>query len=141
MASLEARLIGITIDRPMDEAYAFASRPENFPEWAAGMSSSLHRDGERWLAETPLGEATIRFSPANDFGVLDHWVMLPGKPVVYIPLRLIENGTGTQVVFTLFRQPGMTDADFDRDAAMVGKDLTALKRLLENREPLESRQS
>lgn len=141
MASLEARLIGITIDRPMDEAYAFASRPETFPEWAAGMSSSLHRDGERWLAETPLGEATIRFSPANDFGVLDHWVMLPGKPVVYIPLRLIENGTGTQVVFTLFRQPGMTDADFDRDAAMVGKDLATLKNLLENREPLESGQS
>ncbi|WP_232493072.1 hypothetical protein [Novosphingobium kaempferiae] len=75
MASLEARLIGITIECLMTEAYAFAGRPENFPKWAAGMSSSLHRDGERWLAETPLGEATIRFSTATDFGVLDHRVM------------------------------------------------------------------
>lgn len=75
------------------------------------MSSSLHREGKTWRAETPLGEATIRFSPPNEFGVLDHWVTLPGKPVIYIPLRMIENGTGTQVAFTLFRQPGMSEAD------------------------------
>lgn len=141
MASLEARLIGLTIDRSMKEAYAFASQPENFPEWAAGMSSSLHREGKTWRAETPLGEATIRFSPPNEFGVLDHWVTLPGKPVIYIPLRMIENGTGTQVAFTLFRQPGMSEADFDQDAAMVEKDLAALKHLLESREPPQSGQA
>lgn len=32
MASLETRLVSITIECPMDEAYAFASGPENFPE-------------------------------------------------------------------------------------------------------------
>lgn len=141
MAILEARMIGITIDRPLDEAYAFASKPENFPEWAAGMSSSLHREGDRWLAETPLGPATVLFSPANAFGVLDHWIVFPGKPVVYIPLRMIENGSGTQVVFTLFRQPGMSEADLDRDAAMVDRDLDALKRLLEQRESTGSGRS
>lgn len=135
MTVLETRIIDIVVDRPMDEAYAFASRPENFPEWAAGMSSSLQREGDRWLAETPLGQATVRFSPPNAFGVLDHWVMLPGKPVIYIPLRMIENGNGTQVMLTLFRQPGMDDMNFDQDAAMVRKDLSALKRLLEQRKP------
>lgn len=140
MTVLEARLIGIAVDCPMEEAYAFASRPENFPKWAAGMSTSLRRDGDEWRAETPLGEATVRFSPANGFGVLDHWVMLPGKPVVHIPLRMIENGTGTQVVFTLFRQPGMSDEDFDQDTAMVETDLAALRQLLENREPAGSDQ-
>jgi hypothetical protein len=27
----EARIIGITVDLPIDKAYAFASQPENFP--------------------------------------------------------------------------------------------------------------
>jgi len=131
MTILDARAITRTIDCPFDAAYAFASLPENFPEWASGMSSSLHRDGARWLAETPAGTATVRFSPPNAFGVLDHWVSLPGKPEIYIPLRLVANGEGTEVVFLLFRQPGMSDEDFFADAATVTKDLKALKRLLE----------
>jgi hypothetical protein len=52
-------------------------------------------------------------------------------PEIYIPLRLVANGEGTEVVFLLFRQPGMSDEDFFADAAMVTKDLKALKRLLE----------
>ena len=131
--SLTARSLDIMINCPFSEAYNFAHRPENFPKWAAGLSSSLHRDGETWRASTPAGEATIRFSPHNDYGVLDHWVTLPGKPVVYIPLRMIANGAATEVVFTLFRQPDMDDAAFERDAATVVKDLDALKAVLERR--------
>ena len=35
------------------------------------------------------------------------------------------------VTFMLFRQEGMSDADFERDAAMVQSDLQALKRAVE----------
>lgn len=45
-----------------------------------------------------------------------------------------------QVVFTLFRQPGMSDGDFDQDAAMVEKDLATLRQMLESREPAGSDQ-
>ena len=133
MARHEARSIGITINCPLAKAYDFAYQPENFPRWAAGLSASLHREGATWRAETPLGEATVRFSPHNAYGVLDHWVHLPGKHVVYMPLRMIENGDGTEVVLTLFRQPGMDDAAFERDASLVKKDLAALKSLLESK--------
>lgn len=50
-------------------------------------------------------------------------------------LRLVANGEGTEVVFLLFRQPGMSDEDFFADAATVTKDLKALKRLLEGKAP------
>jgi hypothetical protein len=46
-------------------------------------------------------------------------------------MRVIPDGDGCEVVFTLRRQPGMTDADFSRDAGLVLADLRALKRLLE----------
>jgi hypothetical protein len=127
-----ARQISVTIRAPLAQAYAFAHRPENFPRWAAGLSTALRQEGGRWIAGTPQGEATVEFTPPNGFGILDHRVRIAGKSDIYIPLRLIENGEGTEVVFTLYRQPDMDDAAFERDAQAVLADLHRLKALLED---------
>jgi hypothetical protein len=76
-------------------------------------------------------QAIVRFSEANPYGVLDHWVIVEGKPEVYIPLRMLANGDGTEVELILFRQPEMSDADVERDKGLIEKDLAALKQLLE----------
>jgi len=47
-------------------------------------------------------------------------------------MRVIANGTGSEVIFTLFRLPEMTAEDFARDAEWVERDLRALKALLES---------
>ena len=83
------------------------------------------------MAAAPEGEARVWFSPRNDQGVLDHRVELPGGLLLYIPLRVIANGDGAEVMLTLFRQPGVDDEAFARDAQWVLKDLQALKLLLE----------
>ena len=49
------------------------------------------------------------------------------------PMRVLPDGDGSELVFTLRRQPGMTDEEFARDAAAVNADLAAVKRLLEAR--------
>ena len=128
---LASRVISVTIRRPYAAVYGFAHKPENFPRWAAGLSTSLKRDGTRWIAATPEGPAEVVFSPPNDFGILDHWVILPGRAKIYLPIRVVANGDATDVQFTLFRQPEMSEADWDRDAGMVTKDLASLKALLE----------
>ncbi|MCC7584216.1 SRPBCC family protein [Serratia sp. Lou2A] len=130
---LSAQTLHIAINRPCDEVYAFLSRPENFPLWAKGLANSLRQEDEGWVADTPQGKLRIRFSAPNAFGVLDHWVTLPNGSVVYVPLRTLANRHGTEVIFTLFRQPEMDDAMFARDAGLVNADLQALKRLLESR--------
>ncbi|WP_311270908.1 SRPBCC family protein [Sphingobium sp. WCS2017Hpa-17] len=129
--SEDVRHLGVSIAVPLARAYAFAHRPDNFPLWAAGLSSSLHHDGQHWVAQTPAGPAVVMFAPPNDYGILDHHVRIAGQPDIYIPLRMIAHGDGTQVVFTLFRQPDMNDAVFEADAQAVMADLEALKRLLE----------
>lgn len=60
---------------------------------------------------------------------MDHYVQA-GGPEIYIPLRIIQNGDGADVQFTLFRQPGMSDAKFAADAEWVERDLLALKALV-----------
>jgi hypothetical protein len=130
--TLEARTISVSIRRPWREVYDFARRPENFARWASGAAKSLRREGAAWVADGPGGRAVLRFAPRNDFGVFDHTVVLASAAEIQVPLRVVPNGTGCEVMFTLFRQPGMSDAVFARDAEWVAQDLASLKSLLES---------
>jgi Polyketide cyclase / dehydrase and lipid transport len=130
MAS-ESRHISIAIDRPATEVYDYASRPANLPEWAAGLGSSVQRVDGRWVADSPMGRVVVAFAERNEHGILDHDVTLPSGETVYNPMRVIADGSGCEVVFTLRRRPGMSDEDFARDAEAVTADLTVLKRVLE----------
>jgi hypothetical protein len=127
----ETRKLSVWINRPAAEAYEFLSAPENFPKWASGLGTGLRRTGADWIAETPEGPATVRFSERNSYGVLDHSVKLPGGGSVYIPLRVVAQGEGCELVLTLFRQPEMSDEKFAADAGWVIRDLQAAKRILE----------
>ncbi len=73
---------------------------------------------------------TIDFTPPNVFGILDHRVTLPDGSVVIVPARAMANGDSTEVVFTLFRQPGMDDATWARDQDWVKGDLEGLKKVM-----------
>lgn len=128
----ESRHISIRIHRSAAEVYAFTRDPESFRRWAAGLASGLTRDGDRWVAHGPGGDVTVRFSPPNDYGVLDHWVTLADGTELYMPLRVVANGEGAEVGMTLYRSPTLyDDAAFDRDAAAVARDLARLKALVE----------
>src|SRR5262245_14118588 len=131
MSTYEVRRISISIDRDWREAYDFLCRPESFPRWASGLSSNLERSGEEWSARGNGGPVRIRFSPRNDFGVLDHTVILQSGAEISVPLRVVANGTGCEVMFTLFRQPDMSAEQFAADADWVAGDLKALKALLD----------
>ena len=127
----ESRHISVAVNLDAAEAYARLWQPERFPEWASGLGA-LRWDGDSWVADGTEGEVAVRFSPQNDFGVLDHWVRLPCGHQVYLPFRVVANGHGCELVFTLFRQPEMDDARFASDADWVRRDLLAAKALLES---------
>ncbi|MEC3909837.1 polyketide cyclase [Sphingobium sp. CR2-8] len=125
---LPARTYSISIDRNWQQLYETIWQPEIFPKWASGLiESDLRRGGTGWLADGPDGPITIRFTPHNDYGVMDHFVGTGDGQEVHIPLRVIANGEGAEVMLTLFRQPRMTDEDFARDAKWITRDLRALK--------------
>lgn len=135
MTTSTARIIHRTIKRDWRAVYAFAARPENMPLWASGLATGLTRDGDEWIADGgPIGDVRVRFTPPNDFGVLDHQVTLPNGVVVDNALRVVPNGADAEVMFTLLRQPDMDDAAFESDAAHIARDLEALKKLMENKE-------
>jgi hypothetical protein len=83
------------------------------------------------MVDTPQGPVKIRFADENRFGVMDHTVTTPSGVEVHVPMRVLANGSGSEVLFTLFRLPGMSEEKYAEDMRLVEGDLRALKELLE----------
>lgn len=131
---LATHTLTISVQRSAGDTYNFIANPENLPRWAPGLCLSVERteDADVWNLNTSIGPATARFTPKNEFGVLDHYVKLSTGVEVYVPLRVISNQSGCEIIFTVFRLPEMTDEQFSVDIAAVQKDLQALKQLMES---------
>ena len=128
---MKSQTITVYIEAPFDRVYAFASRVENMPLWAPSFFRKVSREGGEWVVDSPFGKATVAFVQPNLFGVLDHTVRLPSGQEFFNPMRLIANGSGCEIIFTLFQTDGMSELDFVRDAALVKGDLNALRQLME----------
>jgi hypothetical protein len=111
--------------------YEFVTNPENLPQWAQGLGQSVRKQDPDWIVDTPQGPMKIRFADQNRFGVMDHYVTTPSGVEVYVPMRVLANGSGSEVIFTLFRLPDMSDEKYAEDMQMVEHDLRALKDILE----------
>lgn len=125
------RHLGIGIQRSPADVYRYASDPEQLPTWASGLARSVRNVDGVWIADAPMGRISIAFAPKNDLGVLDHDVTLPTGAVVHNAMRVLPSGAASEVVFSLFQLPGVSDDEFERDARTVMRDLEALKRALE----------
>jgi hypothetical protein len=118
MTTMPSRTLSIRIERPYADVYSFLTTPGSSDKWASGMDTT----------------GTVTSTEPNEFGILDHTVHLPSGQDVYVPMRVLRNGTGAEVLFTVFRLPDMDDESFTADTEAVQKDLRTLKGLLESLE-------
>lgn len=129
--TFKSKHISVSINRPANEVYEFASNPANLPQWAAGLSGSIENVKGDWIAESPMGRVKVEFAEKNKFGILDHDVTLPSGEKIYNPMRVFPNDDGSEVIFTLYQRSDLSDQMFAEDAEAVAKDLEKLKSLLE----------
>jgi hypothetical protein len=122
------------INRSAADVYAYVAHPPHIAAWAPGLGTAVERDGDDWYVDSPMGRVKVVFAASNDLGVLDHEVTLPTGERFYNPLRVVPYGDGSEIVFTVRRTPGMSDAEHARDAAAVAADLSRLKQILESGE-------
>ncbi|MGN5237517.1 MULTISPECIES: SRPBCC family protein [unclassified Rhodococcus (in: high G+C Gram-positive bacteria)] len=129
--TIRSRHVSQVIARPPTQVYEFAANPDNLPAWASGLAQShVERVGDTLVVDSPMGRVTVRFTPHNELGVLDHDVTLPSGTTVNNPVRVLPHPNGSEILFTV-RQIGLSDDEFDRDTAIVAADLERLRVLLE----------
>lgn len=131
MSYFNSRHVSISINNSAEKVYEFASDPENLPKWAAGVSGSIKNVNGEWITESPMGMVRIKFADKNKFGILDHDVTLPSGETFYNPMRVFPNKGGSELIFTLYQRPEMSDRDFGKDEEQIKADLEKLKALVE----------
>ena len=126
-----SRTLNVSIGVAPQKVYDFVSNGANLPKWAPAFCLSAKQAKDGWLVETPQGPVTIRLAPKNSLGVVDHDVIPAKGPAVHVPMRVIPNGFGTEVLFTLLKTPEMSDDRFKEDMRLVQQDQATLKKVLE----------
>jgi hypothetical protein len=126
-----SQTLSISIACTPDKIYQSVSNPANLPQWATSFCKSARQSGIDWIVETSQGDVSVRFAEQNGWGILDHDVTLGSGDVIHVPMRVVANGSGSEVLFTLFQLPGMSDDQYAIDTAMVKSDLKRLKQILD----------
>lgn len=128
---MKSKTLNVFIDCSPRKIYSFVRNLKNLSLWATMFCKSIRKTKGRWIAKTPQGPAEFRMAPKNNFGILDHYVIPLPNFTVYVPMRVVSNGKGSEVIFTLFQYPGMTDKSFKKNQALVAEDLSTLKKVME----------
>jgi hypothetical protein len=128
---MNSRTMNISIGSEPQVVYDFVSNLENLPGWAPKTFPSIKGMNGKWVVETQQGKIEVVLAERNNFGILDHHVKLPSGVEIYIPMRVVKNADGSEVMLTVFQTPEMTDEVFAKDLETVEKDLKHLKAIIE----------
>lgn len=123
--------LSVSIAVPPAAVTAFAADVRNLPQWASGLCRSVRPDGDHWIVDTGEVEAGFAFIGPTEHGILDHVVTPEGGAPVLVPMRVVPNDEGSEVLFTAFRPVVMNEPEWQRDLALVKADLQRLKQCLE----------
>lgn len=127
-----SRTITVGINREAGDVYRFLAAPVNYPRWAPVVGDGFTKiDTLTWQAELPFGPRTIRFSPFNNYGVLDHSEQAPGQTPIVNPMRVLAGPNAAHLVFTFYRRDEMDDVQFRSAIEWIHADLLAFKSLME----------
>ncbi|WP_082232038.1 hypothetical protein [Halobacillus massiliensis] len=129
---LEARTIGMTIDKKSSEVHSFVREPMNLAAWAKSFCVSVAQKNEKWYVESGDGSACVQFTGDNSYGVLDFSLTLANGEELYYPMRVVSYRDCCEVMLTLFRLPEVSEENFLLDGAMAASDLRQLKMTLES---------
>ncbi len=123
--------MNISIKSDPKKVYDFVSNLENLPRWASSTFPSIKEVDGEWVIDTPNGQNKVRLAERNNFGILDHNVKLTSGIEVYVPMRVVKNGDGSEVMLTVFQTPEMTNEGYAKDMQTVEKDLDHLKTIID----------
>ncbi|AUX95273.1 polyketide cyclase [Mixta gaviniae] len=128
---LPSHTLSLTIMRHWLDLYETVWKPEFFPKWVSAIGDApLQPEGNIWKARGADGVIKVRFTEHNAFGVMDHWLDNGFGKEIYMPMRIVPNQEGAQVLLTLFRQPFTSDEKFRQELATIEQDLQKLHQLV-----------
>jgi hypothetical protein len=122
----------VRIERDVDEVYRFITYTSKLGLWAQGLRSAAWEPSRTAVGESSAGPIEVCFTDQVDLGICDLSIVTPDGQVIGCPMRVVRDGTSSEVVFTL-----RPDAVADREGreqlgAAIAADLNRLRRAIEH---------
>ena len=128
-----AEAVHVSILSPSQRVVDFLADVNNWKTWAPWVRAVVDRSGRDWTLETDGGTMHLRFVEANSLGVLDHTVTLASGVSIYNAMRVVPNGTGSELSMVVLQTPPATSEQFAQDVQAVRDDFARIKNVLESR--------
>jgi hypothetical protein len=132
MSNDKSSYFSVRIERDVDDVYRFITDTSKLGLWARGLRSAAWEPSRTVVGESSAGSMETCFAEQIDFGVCDLSITTPDGQVIECPMRVVRDGTGTEVVFTL---PADAAADPERREELgvaIAADLDRLRGAIEH---------
>jgi hypothetical protein len=132
MTLQRAEVVHTSIAVAPQRVTAWLSDLNNWLTWAPWIRSVSRVSARDWTLVTDVGTMQTHFVEPNSFGVLDHQVLLESGATVFNSMRVLPNGSGSELVMVIFQRPAMSLEEFQRDVQAVTDDLARMKPAAES---------
>ena len=126
-----AEVIHVSILARPEQVVGFLADVHNWKSWAPWVRTVSKSSARDWMLDTDTGTMTLRFVEANSLGVLDHTVTLASGIKVDNSMRVLANGSGSELEMVVLQKPPATSDEFERDVQAVRDDFARIKKVLE----------
>ncbi len=131
MTTLHTESVALPV--PAEKSFAFLADIENAPKWATEFIQSMRKEGAKHRITTPGGEMLFAFKSDPETGVIDMLAGPSEEQMALFPSRVVPLPDGTSAfVFTVLRQPGQADEQFESDLRSLRKELQNIAPYLRN---------
>ena len=136
MSVLETTTVTVTIEAPFERVADDLADPARHPEWATEFfagPAKAGRDGEVIVSVPQMGgDVSFRIDADQSRGILDLYLAPVGTAFgPPLPVRLVRNGDGVDVLWTLARPPHVANDDWSQGLESMRRELVNLKARLE----------
>jgi hypothetical protein len=126
-----AEVVHVSILAPLRQVIAFLVDVHNWMAWAPWIRSVSRSSARGWTLDTDAGPMKVLFAEQNALGVLDHEVTLASGVRALTSMRVLANGSGSELVMVVFQSPEASTEQFEQDVQAVRDDLVRIKKVAE----------
>jgi len=128
-SALLAKTLTASLPGNPREIFARISDPENLPAWHSSFCRSLRRENGLLIAESPRGPVPMRFIRDDHSLVLDLLIEVKEGIELLCAIRLLPNGDGSEIIWTLVKPEGISDSVFHEQLRWAGSALHSLRKV------------
>jgi uncharacterized protein YndB with AHSA1/START domain len=120
----------IAVDAPPHQVHRYIADPANLPRWAPAFATAITPSGEHWVATSSRGDAEIVVASNREVGTVD--ILSADDRTRGAFARVIPNGPVSEVLFTLFFEPGTSDDAVAAQMTVVEDELATIRQLVQS---------